>query len=323
MAPRPTHRATTPLPYDPWRHRFSIVLVAATLTLLAAGGLVTSTGSGLAVPDWPLSFGQVFPAMTGGVLFEHGHRMVAALVGLLTLVNAAWFARREPRPWARSLAWGAFLAVVLQGLLGGITVLLRLPPGVSVAHACLAQAIFALTVALWLVTSRSWMERPATAGGGWRVLPLAASASLLVYAQLVLGAVMRHTGAGLAIPDVPLALGRIVPPFLSAGIAVHYAHRVLALVIALLVIATALRAGRCAARQELFRAARAAVALVVFQIGLGAATVATRLAVLPATAHVVIGALLLAALLVVTLRAAAGGAETARAVPSAAREALA
>ena len=295
--------------FDPWRHRFTLLLAGATVVLLAAGGLVTSTGSGLAVPDWPLSFGQVFPPMVGGVLFEHGHRMVAATVGMLTLVAAFWYARRETRRSVRALAYAALGAVVVQGLLGGLTVLLRLPTSVSVLHACLAQAFFCLVVLLAHVTSPRVLTRP-PAPLQERGVPLrwlAGAAAGLVYAQLVLGAVMRHTGAGLAIPDVPLAFGRLVPPFLSAEIAVHFAHRVTALVIALLVSIVAARSGRHADRGDLTSPARLALVLVVVQILLGAASVVTRLAVIPTTLHVVTGALLLATLLTVALRAGGTG----------------
>jgi len=305
------HPGPTPPVFDRWRHRYSLTLAFATVALLAAGGLVTSTGSGLAVPDWPLSFGQVFPPMVGGVLYEHGHRLVAAAVGLLTFVGLVWHARSERRRWVRGLAFAAFGAVLVQGLLGGLTVLLRLPAAVSVAHACLAQAFFCLVVVLAQVTSRGHLSgRPGPVGrDGWPSLPLLAGlATTLVYLQLVLGAVMRHTGAGLAIPDVPLAFGRLLPPILSTEIGVHFAHRVGAIVIAVVVSCLAVRASRHPERPDLVRPARLAAALVVLQIVLGGASVVTRLAVLPATAHLVCGALLLATLLVLTLRAARGGA---------------
>lgn len=295
--------------FDPWRHRFALFLVVATVALLAAGGLVTSTGSGLAVPDWPLSFGQLFPPMVGGVLFEHGHRLVAAVVGLLTFVGLVWHARREPRHWVRRLAFAAFAAVLLQGLLGGLTVLLRLPAAVSVAHTCLAQAFFCLVVALSLVTSRGYLARPPgpIEEGGWPSLPLlAGAATVLVYLQLVLGAVMRHSGAGLAIPDVPLAFGRLVPPFLSFEIGVHFAHRIGAILVAALVVYLLARTTRHPDRPDLGGPAWLALALVALQIGLGATSVLTRLSVLPTTAHLVFGALLLATLLALTLRAARG-----------------
>src|SRR6266704_6334687 len=144
------------VPFDRRRHRYAVVCACATAVLLVAGGLVTSTGSGLAVPDWPLSFGQVFPPMAGGVLFEHGHRLAATAVGCLTVVLALWTVVGDARPSVRALGLLALLAVVLQGLLGGITVLYKLPLAVSVTHACLAQTFFCLTVTLALVTSPAW-----------------------------------------------------------------------------------------------------------------------------------------------------------------------
>jgi len=291
--------------HDPWRHRYALVCACATGLLLIAGGLVTSTGSGLAVPDWPLSFGQVFPPMRGGVLFEHGHRLVAATVGLLTVALALWFRRREPRPWVRRLSYVGLAAVVAQGLLGGLTVLLRLPPSVSVLHACLAQGFFCIVVLLAVATSRGFLGGRETgrAEGTSRAWIAAAAATGLIYGQLVLGAILRHTGAGLAIPDFPLALGRIVPPLQTFEIAIHFAHRVMAVVVAAAVFVAAFAALRRRPRPRGTAApACLAVVLVLVQISLGATTVLTRLAVIPATAHVVVGALLLATGLVLTVR---------------------
>ena len=276
--------------------------MAATMVLLAAGGLVTSTGSGLAVPDWPLSFGQVFPEMRGGVLFEHGHRLVAATVGLMTVILALWFGRREPRPAVRRLAYLALAAVVTQGLLGGLTVLLRLPTSVSVAHACLAQIVFGIVVTLAVSTARPFLDEarraePVPAGVGL----LAATATAAAYAQVVLGALMRHTGAGLAIPDVPLAFGRLVPPLLSFEIGVHFAHRVMALVVSGLVVALAIRCAPLRRHPAIALPARLATTLVLLQVLLGGATVLTRLAIVPSTLHVVTGAALFGTLLATTL----------------------
>ena len=236
---------TAPAERDPRLHRFAVLVAGATFLLVIAGGLVTSTGSGLAVPDWPLSFGQVFPKLEGGVLFEHGHRMVAAAVGLLTAVLAAWAWRREPRRWVRRLGLAALGAVVLQGMLGGTTVLLRLPSSVSVAHAGLAQVFFCLTVALAVVTSAWWADaKPASAPepGAPTTRTLTLAAATVVYAQILLGAVVRHTGAGLVIPDFPLAYGRLWPEIASPLVAYQMAHRVGALVVTV-VAAAAARAG--------------------------------------------------------------------------------
>src|SRR5262245_10644093 len=306
-------------PFEPWRHRYALLVAIATLVLLLAGGLVTSTGSGLAVPDWPLSFGRFFPTMTGGVLFEHGHRLVAASVGLLTVVLALWFRARESRPWVRRLAYAAVGTVIAQGLLGGLTVLLRLPPSVSVLHACLAQGFFCMVVLLALATSRSFQAPHAgpaettVAPGLWK---LGALATGLVYLQLILGAVMRHTGAGLAIPDVPLAFGRLVPPLASFEVAIHFAHRVGALLVAVAILALAGRVLGLRPRVAgLTAPAVLLVGMVLAQIALGAGTVVSRLAVLPATVPVRLGAPLLATCLVVTVRAARARGD----VPQAAR----
>src|SRR5438034_9293217 len=108
-------------------HRLAVATAASTFVLLFVGGLVTSTGSALAVPDWPLSFGQVFPPMVGGVLFEHGHRLAAGAVGCLTVVLALWTVVGDARPAVRALALLALLAIALQAVLGGVTVLYKLP----------------------------------------------------------------------------------------------------------------------------------------------------------------------------------------------------
>jgi cytochrome c oxidase assembly protein subunit 15 len=286
------------------RHRFAVVTAAATFVLLFLGGLVTSTGSGLAVPDWPLSFGQVFPPMVGGVLFEHGHRLAASTVGLLTLTLSVWTTMRETRPGVRLLGILMLVGVVLQGVLGGVTVLYKLPLAVSVTHACLAQTFFCLAVTMAVVTGPAWgapRARPIELGAP---LPaLAACTTVAIFVQLVLGALVRHSGAALAIPDFPLAFGRLVPTFDTPLIAIHFAHRVGALVVTTLVLTTAgLVVRRHGPDRALARLAGLAVALLVLQISLGAAIVWTHRAVLPATTHLVIGAGLLATCLVVTLR---------------------
>src|SRR6202158_4081285 len=122
---------------------YTAFLAAATFFLVIAGGMVTSTGSALAVPDWPLSFGQVFPRMEGGVFYEHGHRLVAATVGFLTIILAVWLWRSAAETLLRKAGWIALGLVGVQGILGGVTVLLRLPAVTSVGHACLGQIFFA------------------------------------------------------------------------------------------------------------------------------------------------------------------------------------
>src|SRR5688500_17867514 len=181
----------------------------STAVLIFAGGLVTSTGSGLSVPDWPNTYGWsmfTFPLekMVGGIRYEHSHRLIASIVGFLILVLAIWLWRAEPRRWVRNLGFLALAAVVTQGMLGGITVLWYLPKPVSIAHASLAQIVFCLTVAIALFVSGGWARAYSTsraAAPDDRMLQrVAAVTTGWIYLQIVVGATMRHTGAGLAIP---------------------------------------------------------------------------------------------------------------------------
>ena len=287
--------------FDAWRHRFAVATVAATLALIFIGGLVTSTGSGLSVPDWPLSYGMLMPPMVGGVFDEHGHRMAATAVGFLTLVLAIWTARAEPRRGVRRLAWAALAAVITQGVLGGLTVLYLLPTPVSVAHACLAQLFFCTLIALATVTSREWLAAGTPTDDVSAVRPAAMAAAAGVFVQLLLGAVMRHIGAGLAIPDFPTSFGRWVPPLDQLPVAVHFAHRIGAVVVTVLVVRLALAAWRAADRR-FRRPAALVVVLVLVQVGFGAATVLTGKAVTPTTIHVAVGAAVLGSCFWLALR---------------------
>src|SRR6476659_10505348 len=139
-------------------NRFAILVACATFFLIIAGALVTSHDAGLATPDWPLSNGQFFPKMVGNLFWEHGHRLVATTVGLLTIVLMVYVLVKEKRDWVRKLGVLALVVVIAQGLLGGLTVKLMLPLPVSTAHATLAQLFFCTTVSLAVFTSRSWIE---------------------------------------------------------------------------------------------------------------------------------------------------------------------
>src|SRR6187455_35453 len=184
---------------------FAILVAASTALLIFAGGLVTSTGSGLSVPDWPNTYGWFmfsFPVnkWVGGILYEHSHRLIASTVGFLTIILAVWTWRVDPRPWVRALGFAALGAVVLQGLLGGITVLLKLPPAVSIGHAALAQLFFCITLSLAVFTSPSWIQETGGDSDERHVhghdrqdalRPLATATTLMVYVQILLGATMR------------------------------------------------------------------------------------------------------------------------------------
>jgi len=212
--------------YDAGLYRWSVLLAFCTLLLVVAGGLVTSRDAGLSVPDWPLSYGKLMPPMEGGILYEHGHRMVATTVGLLTIVSMIWLFRAESRKWLRVLGVVALLAVIVQGVLGGMTVLFLLPWWISTSHACLAQLFFSTTVAIALFTSDWWLRGPAIVEEDPRypIRGLSLAAPICVLAQLALGAAARHKAIGsiFHIAWAPVVTGVIL--WISLRILLHYAH---------------------------------------------------------------------------------------------------
>ncbi len=208
---------------NPALYRFSLVLTGATFLLILAGGLVTSHEAGLAVPDWPLSYGRFFPPMVGNIFWEHGHRMIAGSVGILTLLFAFCTqfgtAAYEIRPALRKLAWIALGMVVAQALLGGLTVIYMLPAPVSIAHACLAQTFFCVLIALAYLLSGVRLAPPADADllRSWkRLARTLLVTAILVYLQLILGATLRHTGKVL-VPHVVMAFIVVVHVLLVMG----------------------------------------------------------------------------------------------------------
>src|ERR1041385_4583433 len=224
-------------------HKYCRLVVGCTILLILAGSFVTSTDSGLSVPDWPTTYGWnmfTFPLskMVGGIFYEHGHRLIASAVGMLTIGLAVWLWVADDRRWLRWFGVAALGAIVAQGVLGGLTVLFFLPPAVSTAHAGLAEIFFCMTVAIAVFTSPQWRStvRPVDDA---RLRAVATLTTAAIFVQILIGAVMRHTGAGLAIPDFPLMFGHVVPDRWSAKIAVHFAHRIGALIVALSVVSTA------------------------------------------------------------------------------------
>lgn len=301
-----------------WLHRFAVLTAGATFLLLIAGGMVTSTGSGLAVPDWPLSYGMLMPPMVGGVFYEHGHRMIASAVGLLTLILTIWLLAKEPRRWMRRLGIAALLAVVVQGILGGMTVKYLLPTPVSVSHAGLAEIFFGLTICLAVFSSRRWRQSP-KARCEDRGLPLRTLCLMMagvIYIQILLGALVRHTESGLAIPDFPLAYGQVIPPMDAESIEqinhdrrwdlerewplvtanqilIHFVHRLGALVVTAFIAFTAWKIFKHHHRFEaLTWPAGLLGLLVVEQIMLGGITVWSHKQPILTTAHVAVGALM-------------------------------
>lgn len=183
----------------PWLHRYAAFVAFCTFLLIIAGALVTGNDAGLSVPDWPTSFGTFrMPRMVGGVKFEHGHRMIAGTVGMLTILLALWVWRQDSRRWLRWVGFAAVMAVLAQAALGGITVLFYLPVAISTAHATLGQIFFCLAASLAFFTSPDWHWDEAkledTSTPSLHHLTTITTGVILV--QLILGAVYRHSKEG-------------------------------------------------------------------------------------------------------------------------------
>jgi cytochrome c oxidase assembly protein subunit 15 len=301
------HSDVTPV----WLRRYAKFVAASTLFLIFAGAMVTSTGSGLAVPDWPLSYGMVMPPMIGGIFYEHGHRMIAATVGLLTVIQAIWLQLREPKRFTRILGWCSVGAVIAQGVLGGVTVLLLLPHSVSIAHAGLAEIFFCLNASIAFFTS-NWFRTSRAIEKGDAPIGLTTLLVLAAYAQILVGATMRHLGAGLAIPDFPLSFGRLVPQFTSLEIAVNFAHRAGGVCVGALVIYLAIRLRRFESLHPLRQLSNLLLTVVLIQIALGGYVVWSGKQPVMTSVHVMTGAATLGLALVTALTARTIGWRTRR-----------
>jgi cytochrome c oxidase assembly protein subunit 15 len=305
-------------------HLYACFVALATWLLIMAGGMVTSTGSGLAVPDWPTTYGYnmftyPYSKWVGGIFYEHGHRLIASTVGMLTIGLWIWLWKRETRRWLCHLGTVALAAVIFQGILGGLTVRYLLPTPISVAHACLAQTFFCIVVSIAIFTSSRWkraMRDHAVMGAPrWQTPHLGIALVAVVFGQLLLGAGMRHTESGLAVTDFPLAYGQVIPdlsdsaleryndqrrfelllPVVTAGqIRLHMAHRIGAVavaIVAVVVCAAILRRHRGVSALRI--SAWLILALLVVQMAMGAWTVLSEKQPVIATAHVAIGAAIL------------------------------
>jgi cytochrome c oxidase assembly protein subunit 15 len=293
-------------------HRFALLVAGATFFLIIAGALVTSHDAGLATADWPLTDGHFLPKVTffgitttgvnmvGNLFWEHGHRMIATTVGLLTIVLVIFLFAREKRRWVRRLGVAALVGVIAQGLLGGLTVKLMLPLAVSSAHATLAQLFFCTTVALAVFTSRSWLEtRPQIEEQGTVSLRyLCAAAATAILVQLVIGATLRHSATW----DKPLPTHLLLTHIAGALV-----------VTAVLGSAALMVLRRHRGEKFLTRPAVVALGLLVLQLLLGVGAYLTRAAspndpqplnpmVGITVAHVACGALVFATTIVLALR---------------------
>ncbi len=365
-------------PTNPWLSRYAKLVVATTFCLIFLGGMVTSMGAGLSVPDWPTSYGYnmfTFPIerWVGPIFYEHTHRLLASCVGFMTAVLVTWvwgywralwvalgvmvaatvgshflvrsiaglsgpehamtrgligmhvmiwsFAaalavmllttnrdgERHGERWVQWVAFGAFLLVCVQGTLGGLRVT-ETSIVLAMIHACTAQAFMCLTVVMAAGLSPRWNEEvyplrasrrgvPAVKGLAWTLVGA-------IYCQLMVGAVVRHLHAGLSIPDFPLAFGRVIPPMINERVAIHFAHRVGALVVTVLAAGLAyLIFTKARGHWRLMGPMLGLIAAVVMQIALGASVIWLRRDPLITSLHVVNGALVLGTALLVAVRA--------------------
>lgn len=267
-----------------------------TFLLLIAGALVTSNDAGLSVPDWPTSFGSLYriPPLKGGVLFEHGHRMVAQFIGFLTIILAIFTQRVERRPWMKLLGWAALGTVIAQGILGGLTVYFQLPPAISTAHATLAQTFFCILVSMVLFTSRGWIEGSPSTLIDDRSPRLATRAGIAVgcvWLQLILGAAFRHSGLKL----IPHLIGACVVVFVLFWVALPIIKRY-------------------PNTPELRKPAITVLSLLSLQVLLGVASYFTRVVwsegapepqralILATVSHVAVGALVLASTVILAIQ---------------------
>jgi len=307
-------------------HWFAVLTALFTFLLLGAGGLVTSHEAGMSVPDWPNSYGYnmfLFPPSKwiGGIFYEHTHRLIASGVGLMTTILAAWLWLKDPRKWMHWFGVAAFLLVVAQGILGGLRVVL-IDAQLGIFHAIIGQLFFVLTSAIALFTSRRWLSQEFPQHGrssvpaeiGMVVLRrLVLVTTVLIFCQLIVGATMRQQHAGLAIPDFPLAYGKIWPdtraaavqtynehrmnvvaenPITGFQIILQMIHRVVALAIFVLAATSAwLTWRRLGGKDSLTKLALFWFGLIVTQALLGVVTIWSNKAADVATAHVLGGAL--------------------------------
>ena len=304
--------------YHPALFWFAVANVIATFLLIGLGGLVTSHEAGMSVPDWPTTYGYnmfVFPVdkWIGGIFYEHSHRLLASVVGLLTTILAVWLWLKDSRKWLQWLGIAAFLLVIVQGILGGLRVRWQLD-WLGVPHGAVAQTFLVLTAAIALFTSRWWekteMEKQIAVPRGLRSHIL--YVTILIFVQLLIAATMRHQHAGLAITDFPAAYGKIWPVTTPEAIAQYNAtrppgtignpitafqvnlqmiHRFVAYAIFLGVIAAAFLAKRKLGKADgLTKFAWFWLALLTLQIGLGAWTIWSNKAADITTLHVMVGA---------------------------------
>ncbi|HEX3358152.1 MAG TPA: COX15/CtaA family protein [Tepidisphaeraceae bacterium] len=316
--------------YNPALHRIALLTAIATFPLIFMGGLVTSNHAGLAVPDWPNSYGYnmfLFPPRLwiGGILYEHTHRLMATVVGFCSIILCIAAFKWETRKWARRLAYSVLAAVIFQGVLGGLRVVF-VNLDLAIVHGCFAQAFFCLATFVAIATSKWWFSIHRSSFIVHRsLIPLAIACTLTIYLQLIVGATMRHNDAGLAIPDLPFAYGHLLPPTNNnqlstinyhraydlnlppvtlAQIWLHFAHRIGAILVTIMILTVTILVFRNHRRQRaLLIPAITLLILLATQITLGVLTVLLRKPADIASAHVAVGASVLVTAFTLAVRA--------------------
>jgi cytochrome c oxidase assembly protein subunit 15 len=308
----------------------SKILVFSILVLIFAGALVKSHEVGLSVPDWPTTYGYQmfqfpFSDMVGGIFYEHGHRMIATVVGFMTLILSIIVYLSDNDLWLKKLTFSALGLVIIQGLFGGLTVLLYLPAYISVIHAILAQTFFVLIIFISFSLSKKDKQKLDNQSDVPDLKFPAYFVAISIYIQLIIGAIMRHTESGLAIPDFPLSGGYIIPPFnqsmietiqsmhFDAGlqfvelyqIIIHYFHRLGAFIVSLSIGYLSFSLVQLKLKFSIIHKLTLSIILLLFiQIFLGAMTIWTVKNPLITSFHVLNGAIILgiSALIVIHVR---------------------
>lgn len=319
-------------PYRPWLHAFAISVVITTFCLIALGGAVTSKGAGLAVPDWPTTYDRAMFAyplhkLQGGEWWEHTHRMLGSIVGLQVLILAGWvWLTQTHRDGLRWLGMASVALVIVQGLMGGLRVT-EVSIALAIIHGITGQLFFCCIIAITAATSRWWLNQintppaaaPARAGGFKLSLLLLA----VLFVQLCLGAGVRHTNSGLAIPDFPSHYGGVLPPMSKSALAqvfaempqeeftqeysmfqvhLHFGHRLWALIVVAVVVAAVTRVGKHHLDAMLRRPAAALALMTLTQFALGAIVIWTGRHPEAATAHQALGAAVLGVAALLAMR---------------------